>query len=253
MSRGRSQALKGLSAAIALALALPAGAAARPAGEKVVLSDCYENTAFFPIPRDDARLYVPSGFDPAAAPADQESTTNFYVRSIVCGDVSSPDLEMVVTYLSVNPPKRYATERGTELFVLHAGAEGPDAAAVQEDLCLGGLFEDASIELTQQRAQSPLGFGPEAGAARTSVTSGFLSAEFVVAAEGSTTPMRDEARWFFGNGRTFFDAEYDLSVWGIGSSAVTFTQPYLELPPGSGGASVQSLADIAITPPRGCR
>ncbi|HEV2757125.1 MAG TPA: hypothetical protein VG318_15265 [Actinomycetota bacterium] len=257
MSRGSTTALRTTCAAVAVAtiaaLALPSAAAAGPARPPLTLDDCFENTAFFPIPSDDARLYLPTGFEPAAAPADQESTTNFYVRSLVCGDPAAPAVEMVTTYIAVNPPKRLAPRRGSELFIVDSGAEGPGAAALEDALCLGSILEDASIDVTQQRAQSPLGFGPEAGVARTSVTSGFLTTDFTVAAEGSTTPMRDWARWFYGDGRTYFDAYYELSVWGIGSSAVTFTQPYLELPPAAGGASVQSLADISITPPRGCK
>lgn len=257
MYRVRKRALGAVSCAVAVAavaaLVSPPAAVAGPGRNRLDLQDCFENTAFFPIPSDDARLYLPTGFEPTAAPADQDSTTNFYVRSIVCGDMAAPTLEMVTTYVSVIPPERSATRRGSHLYIVDAGAEGPEASALRDGLCLKALLEDAAIDVTQQRAQSPLGFGPEAGIARTTVSSSFLAADFVVAAEGSTTPMRDSARWFFGDGRRYFDAAYELSVWGIGSSAVTFTQPYLELPPASGGASVQSLADISITPPSGCR
>ncbi|HEU4480908.1 MAG TPA: hypothetical protein VFS18_03405, partial [Actinomycetota bacterium] len=42
----------------------------------VSLEGCYEQTAFFPIPRDQAASYLPKGFRPSGSPAGEPSLIN---------------------------------------------------------------------------------------------------------------------------------------------------------------------------------
>lgn len=239
----------GSAAAIAVAAALvaPAGAAR---ARTIELADCHEHTATFPIQRNQARKYVPAGFEPIAAPAENENLTNLFVTSYVCGDPAAPRLEIVTTHIAVTPPAEVASEVNDH-YAIDIGVEGPAAGAFRKALCVAGVAEDAAIEVTQQRAVSPAA-PAELGAARTSVGSDFISAEFVVGAERTDGWIADATRWFYGDGTRYFDSASDLEVWGIGSSVTTFTEPYLDVPQVAAGAAKQSVADIEFSTPFAC-
>lgn len=243
--------IAGSAAAVALAASLLAAAPAGAArSREISLAGCHEHSAFFPIPRNQARGYVPAGFEPVAAPAYNENLTNLFVTSYVCGDPAAPELEMVTTHLVVEPPQEFATK--SNHYVIDVGIEGPAARGFRKTLCLGGVADEAAISVTQERAVSPL--GAEAGAARTSVSSDFMSTEFVVSAERTDGWVSDHTRWFFGDGSRFFDSAMDLEAWGIGSSVVTFTQQYLDVPQAAAGGSKQAVADeMTFSTPYACR
>ena len=240
--------LAGCAAALAVAAALVApspAVAGRP--RSLELTDCYEHTAFFPIPKDQGRTHVPAGFEPASAPADNENLTNFYVTSFVCGDPEKPRLELVLTHLVVDSPEELAA--ASAHYVVDMGIEGPAAAGFRKLTCAPA--EGAAIDVTNETVRSPL--GPQAGAAVTSVAADFASATFAVSAERTSGWGSEDVRWFFGDGARFFDSSSALLFWGIGSSTVAFQEPYLDLPPAASGASKHAVADITFSVARPCR
>ena len=224
---------------------------ARATTSNLPIRDCYEQSAFFPIPREQAASYLPDGFEPHGSPAGEPSVINIYVASLVCGDEGKPDLEMVTTYVSVVPPERLAAEGGSEYYVIDTGAEGPLSKVLRKRLCLGDTLKEAEIDVTPQRVE-PFGTARVA-APTTSVSSEFLSVQFQVTGQEDPTPRRAVARWFFGaDGGSFFDAFYEMSDWGIGSSTSVFTQSYKGLSSVSPGFGVLSTEDVTFFPARGC-
>lgn len=233
-------------AAVAAALLAPSPAsAARP--RSLTIDDCHEHTAFFPIPSSQARTYLPAGFEPLAAPADNENLTNFYVTSITCGETEAPSLELVMAHLAVDPPADAGPS--SNHYLLGLGIEGPGAAQFRKTTCTPA--EGAAIDVTDEAVRLPL--GPHAGVAATSVAADFLSARFTVSAERSSGWGSENVRWFFGDGAKFFDSSSALLFWGIGSSSVAFTQPYLDLPPAAAGASKQAIGEYTFSAPGACR
>lgn len=233
-------------AAVAVALLAPSPvSAARPRAS--TFEDCHEHTAFFPIPSSQAATYLPAGFEPVAAPADNENLTNFYVTSITCGDPEAPQLELALTHLVVAPPADAGPV--SNHYLLGLGVEGPGAAPFRKTTCTPA--EGAAIEVTDEAVRLPL--GPHAGVAATTVAADFLSARFTVSAERSSGWGSEDVRWFFGDGKRFFDTSSALLFWGIGSSSVAFLQPYLDLPPGAAGASKQAIGAYTFSAPGACR
>ena len=240
------KALAGCAAAAALVVASLAAPAAAGRARSLELTDCSEHTAFFSIPRSQAREHVPAGFEPLAAPADNENLTNFYVTSWICGDPDDPALELALTHLVVAPPRDASASNH---YLLDVVAEGPAAASLRKVACVPA--EAAAIEVTGESARSPL--GPQAAVAATSVTADSVSASFTVSAERTSGWGSEDVRWFFGDGKRFFDSSSALLFWGIGSSSVAFPEPYLDLPPAAAGASKQSVGDVTFTAPSACR
>lgn len=241
--------LAGCAAALAVAAALVApspAVAGRP--RSIEATDCHEHTAFFPIPKDQARAHVPAGFEPASAPADNENLTNFYVTSFVCGDPEDPALELVLTHFVVDPPKEIAGPVSNH-YLVDLGIEGSAASAWRRITCAPA--EGAAIDVTRQGVASSI--GPQAGVAATSVAADFMSATFTVSAERTSGWGSEDVRWFHGDGAKFFDSHSALMFWGIGSSSVAFSQPYLDLPPAAAGASKHAIADVTFSVARPCR
>lgn len=238
--------LSALAAAAVAAASLSPSAAAAPRTRSIELTDCSEHTAFFPIPRAQGRDYVPAGFDPAAAPADNDNLTNFYVTSWVCGDPENPALELALTHLVVDPPRDASA---SNRYLVDVVAEGPAAASLRKVTCVPA--EAAAIDVTGEAVRSPI--GPQASVTATSVTADSVSASFTVSAERTSGWGSEDVRWFFGDGKRFFDSSAALLFWGIGSSSVVFSEPYLGLPPASAGASRQSVGDVTFSAPSSCR
>lgn len=234
-----------VAAAVAAACLAPSVAsAARP--RSFELTDCSEHTAFFPIPRAQGEGYVPEGFETAPAPADNENLTNFYVTSWVCGDPDAPTLELALTHLVVHPPKDAST---TNHYLLDVVAEGPAAPTLRKVTCV--RVESAAIDVAGEAVVSPL--GPQGSVTATSVTADSVSASFTVGAERTSGWGSEDVRWFFDDGKRFFDSSAALLFWGIGSSSVAFPKPYLDLPPAAAGASKHAVGDLTFSVPRACR
>ena len=227
-----------------------------PSGDKkLVIDDCHQQGAAIQMPKSQAQSYLPKGFQPYGKPApdNQDEIYHFWIMTSVCGDAAAPEFTMFVTYVSVDPPKKYSVDGAAANFILDMGGSGPLAKKVSDHMCLKG-FVDAVIQ-SDQVASDAFGAGAGAQHAVTTISSESISATTEV---GGAGPISDGGigmnRWFYkvGSKTTFFDIIEFVEYFHLGNGAVAFDQPYRDLPQAQPGISIYQKSDVTMYRPKGC-
>ncbi len=236
-------------ALISSSLLVAGGAHAR--GRSHVFYDCRSQGMGIQTTREQARTYLPEGFEPSGGAGDQDAIVHLYVTTQVCGDALAPELELAATFLAVRPPEEYRAKSGSHLFLLDAVISGPRAARLRRDLCAGGILAGGAVNSSQQ--MNPTDGSVSRGSSQ--VESESLSFELDVATSGAAGSYGGGARWLYEDGGRikYFESSITLRYISFGTGHVQFTQPYLGLPPAAPGPSYYDLQDVGYLPSKACR
>ena len=227
-----------------------AGARAR----NPIFYGCRNQTVGIEMTRSQAQSYLPEGFEPSVGAASQEAVVHFYVSTLVCGrNISTPDLELATTYLSVRPPEDYKSKspRTVHYFLLDGVISGSEASRLQRYLCADAFLSEGTIDSNQQMDTTDASISRGTSA----VDSETLSFRLSVVDSGAASSGAGSIRWIYEQGGRIRHFDYAIyrHYLSVGTGHVQFTAPYRDLPPAAPGPSFYNLEDISFTAPIGCR
>lgn len=236
-----------------LSAVVPVQAGSAKSSRDLLVTECAQQQAMVPIPRDQAKSMLPPGYEPSDAPAGtDDALINFWVTSVICGNEDAPSLRMYLTHVGVVPPKKLAREGAAHEYIVDAGASGPLMKKVRDHLCVGNLFEGTEIEGAYATTDFPAGitYG------ETSIESRSLSASITMSGGGAGfSNGSEDRRWLYGSGKRIkaFDVLSGVKFFNIGEATVVFGEAYRGLPQATGSFGVFIRSDYIFEKPKGCK
>lgn len=250
MARARTVLLLLVVAAATLAPAAGHARSTRP--KPVFTNDCSSHELLVPMTRQQAQSYLPKGFTPTTGAADLEEQVYLSFATLQCHGPVGQELRLVVSFMHVNAPKRYAHPDTDEIFIFAVTGEGAGLDRFARALCAEDVIGEGDMRVTSSIARSDAGVGRGS----TEVASEVLSASMNVATGGAPINRAGARRWIYprGDGYGFFDEAHSLNFISLGAGNIVFTEPFLDLPPAlAGGGIIDVYEQMMFTPPPTCR